>query len=74
MTKVVDFDHDYRHAFTDASHLLHNICRSHYSLSYEQWKEIFDEILEQIAFDEEESAKWRSQYIDSSFFDSLSCK
>lgn len=52
MTKDVSCDPDYRHTFTDASHLLNKICRQHYSLKYEEWKEIFDDILEQVYFDE----------------------
>ena len=40
-------------SFTDASHLLHHICRSHYCLTCEQWKEIFEDILEHVAYDEE---------------------
>jgi len=53
MTNDISRNLDYRHTSTDASHLLHNICRSHYCLKYEEWKEIFEDILEQVAFDEE---------------------
>ena len=53
MTKDISCDLEYRHTFSDASSLLHNICRNHYCLKYEEWKEIFEDILEQVSFDEE---------------------
>ena len=48
----VHLDLNYRHQFTDASNLLHSICRSHYCLTYEQWKDIFEDVLEQIRLNE----------------------
>ena len=54
MTKGISCDLDYVHEFSNASRLLHNICRSHYCLTYEQWKEIFEDILEQVAIEEED--------------------
>jgi len=57
-------------SFTDASHLLHHICRSHYCLTYEQWKEIFEDILQQVAYEEEAER----EYLDAlpTFWESIS--
>ena len=68
MSEHISCDLDYRHTFTDASHLLHKICRNHYCLKYEEWKEIFEDILEQVASDEESNKHFAA---NQSFWEKL---
>lgn len=64
----MSIDFEYRHTFTDASHLLNAVVRDHYSLTYKQAKAIFEDILEQIQISEDREEG------SLSFWDTLMCE
>ena len=70
MKNQITLELDYRHTFTD-DQLLHNICRSHYCLNYEEWKAIFEDILEQVAIEEVRDGEHQA-YIETLGDDALS--